>query len=163
MPHLLSDSGAMRLSLRLVQRETTRGQPGSEPPPGRVLTTAAIEWIDQRDAEWWPFVRLPPLWVDEDALAALGDGTRELLQGAVPGFSWQAGTSLGLQLGLVEGAAVVELGVDLGPFLADASGLRSPAAGEAALFRFGVKLAELVRFAGEVEAELAAIRGGGAP
>jgi hypothetical protein len=127
-----------------------------------VLAVAAVEWLDRRDSEWWPFVQLPPLWVDEAALESLGEGVRELLQGALPGFSWQAGPSLGLQLALAEGAAVVELGVDLGPFLSDASG-RPGGGGEAALFRFGAPLAELVRFGGEVEAELAALRRGGTP
>jgi hypothetical protein len=152
VPHLPSDSGAIRLAIDLVQRETVR--PG-DPSPVRLLATAAVEWLDQRDHEWWPFVRLPPLWIEEEVAAALASGIRELFQGGEPGFAWQAGASFGLQLGLAEGdAVVVEIGVDLGAFLADASGLPPRAGGEAALFRFTTAPADLVRFGGAVEAQL---------
>ena len=50
MPHLLSESGAMRLLVDLVTRERDSG---------RVVATCAVEWLDRRDGEWWPFVRLP--------------------------------------------------------------------------------------------------------
>lgn len=157
MPHLPSDSGAIRLAIDLVQRESLR--PG-DPSPVRLLATAAVEWLDQRDGEWWPFVRLPPLWIDEAAATALADGVRGLLQGGEPGFAWQAGAMLGLQLGLSEGGAVVvEIGVDLGAFLADASGLPSRAGGEAALFRFVASAPDLVRFGGAVEAQLGELSG----
>jgi hypothetical protein len=152
VPHLPSDSGAIRLAIDLVQRESVR--PG-DPSPVRLLATAAVEWLDQRDREWWPFVRLPPLWIDEGAATALTDGIRSLLQGGEPGFAWQAGAMLGLQLGLAEdGAVVIEIGVDLGAFLADASGLPSRAGGEAALFRFTASSQDLVRFGGAVETQL---------
>lgn len=158
MPHLTSDSGAVRLGLELVQRESVRQ---GDPSPARILATAAVEWLDSRDGEWWPFVRLPPLHVDEAAAEALADGVRDLLRSAAPGFSWQAGeaAALGLQLGAAPGGAVVEVGLDLGAFLADASGLPPRAGGEAALFRFVVTAAELVRFGGALEAQLAELRG----
>jgi hypothetical protein len=146
----------MRLEVDLVQRETIRVQPGEQAPAPRILARTALEWLDRRDREWWPFVRLPSLWVEAGGVDALVSGLRDLLQGAAPGFAWQSGAaaSLALQLGAGEGGAlVVEVGVDLGPFLADASGLPASVAGELALFRFAVAPAELVRFAGALEAQ----------
>src|SRR5215208_1953599 len=113
----------MRLALVLVQRESLRAQPGQPPPAARVLATAALEWLDARDGEWWPFVTLPPLWLDPGAAGAVG-----------------------LQLGAVEGGGlVVEVGLDLGRYLADVSGLQPRAGGEAALFRFPLQAEDLVR------------------
>jgi hypothetical protein len=156
VPYLPSDSGALRLTVELVQRETIRGQPGASPSPARVLSVAALEWLDRRDAEWWPFVRLPPIWLDPGAVEALVSGLREVLQGAAPGFSWQSSeaAALGVQLGAAPGGAVVEVGLDLGPYLSDASGLPPRAGGELALFRFVATSADLVRFAGALEAQL---------
>jgi hypothetical protein len=157
VPHLINDSGALRLGLDLVQRETVRVQPGEQPPAARLLTTATLEWLDGRDQEWWPFVRLPPLWLDAAGVEALVGGLRDVLQGAAPGFSWQSGVggALGVQLGAAEGgAAVVEVGLDLGPFLADAAGLPSRSGGELALFRFVAAAPAVVRFAGALEAQL---------
>jgi hypothetical protein len=157
VPHLVSDSGALRLALELLQRETVRARPGEPAPPARLLSTVALEWLDQRDAEWWPFVRLPPLWLDGEGVQALVDGLREVLQGAVPGFAWQSGetSALGLQLGAAEGGPlVVEVGLDLARFLADASGLPSRSGGELALFRFAAAPEAAVRFAGALEAQL---------
>jgi hypothetical protein len=158
VPHLTNDSGALRLGIDLVQRETVRVQPGEQPPAARVLSTASLEWLDGRDQEWWPFVRLPPLWLDAPGVEALVGGLRDVLQGAAPGFSWRSGEggALGLQLGTAgAGAAIVEIGLDLGPFLADSSGLPSRSGGELALFRFVAAAPDLVRFAGALEAQLA--------
>jgi hypothetical protein len=152
----VSDSGALRLALELVQREVVRVPTGEAPPAARLLSTAALEYLDQRDAEWWPLVRLPPLRLDAAGVEALVAGLRDVLQGVQPGFAWQSGetAALGLQLGAGEGGLVVEVGFDLGPFLADASGLPSRAGGELALFRFAAASAEAVRFAGALEAQL---------
>jgi hypothetical protein len=154
----VSDSGALRLALELVQREgSSRPQLGEPPPAARLLSTAALEYLDQRDAAWWPLVRLPPLRLDAAGIDALVAGLREVLQGAAPGFAWQSGAAaaLGLQLGAAEGGGlVVEVGFDLGPFLADASGLPVRAGGELALFRFAAAPADAVRFAGALEAQL---------
>ena len=146
----------MRLALELVQRELQRGAPGEAPPGGRLLASASLDWLDARDGEWWPFVRLPPLWLDPGAAEALVAGLRDVLQGAAPGFAWQSGGAgaLGLQLGAVPQGAVVEVGLDLGPFLGDVSGLAPGAGGELALFRFLALSTDLVRFAGALEAQL---------
>jgi hypothetical protein len=158
----MNDSGALRLALDLVQRETARaepgvGQPGGQAPAPRLLATATLEWLDGRDREWWPFVRLPPLWLDADVVEALVAGLREVLQGATPGFAWQSGEggAFGLQVGAGASGATVEVGLDLGPFLADASGLPARSGGELALFRFVAGPADVVRFAGALEAQLA--------
>jgi hypothetical protein len=153
VPHLVSDSGAMRLAIDLVQRE---GQRAGVDAPARLLATMALEWLDRRDAEWWPFVRLPPLRLDAPNVEALVAGLRDVLQGAAPGFAWQSGEppAFGAQVGAVQGGALVEIGLDLGAFLADASGLPPRAGGELALFRFQAASAAVVRFAGELEAQL---------
>jgi hypothetical protein len=162
VPHLLNDSGALRLGLDLVQRETIRAQPGEQPPAARLLATATLEYSDARDREWWPFVRLPPLWLDAPVVDALAAGLRDVLQGAAPGFAWQSGPggAIGVQVGAGEGGAiVVEVGLDLGPFLADASGLPARSGGELALFRFVSGAGDVVRFAGALEAQLAQLLG----
>jgi hypothetical protein len=143
----------MRLSVDLVQRETLRA---GEEAPARLLATAGLEWLDRRDAEWWPFVRLPPLRLDAGNVEALVAGLRDVLQGAAPGFAWQSGepAAFGAQIGAVDGGALVEIGLDLGAFLADASGLPPRGGGELALFRFQVASPDVVRFAAELEAQL---------
>ncbi|HET7753219.1 MAG TPA: hypothetical protein VFK85_04850 [Anaeromyxobacteraceae bacterium] len=150
MPHLLSDSGAMRLLLDLVTRDEG----------GRVVATAAVEWLDRRDGEWWPFVRLPVVHLQAGAAEALVGGLRDMLQGVAPGFSWAAAEngSVALQVGDAEsGAPVVEVGIDLGAFLAESAGVPPRPGNELALFRFGGTRAELVRFAGEIEAQVRSV------
>jgi hypothetical protein len=147
----------MRLALELVQREVVRVRAGEQPPARRVLATAALEYLDRRDGEWWPLVRLPPIWIDPEGVGALVGGLRDVLQGVAPGFAWQSSeaASLGVQLGAAPPGAVVEVGLDLGPLLAESSGLAPGAGGELALFRFAATSAALVRFAGRLEAQLA--------
>lgn len=151
MPHLLSESGAMRLLIDMVTRDRDSG---------RVVATAAVEWLDRRDGEWWPFVRLPVVYLQAGAAEALLGGLRDVLQGVAPGFSWVAaeGAALALQVGAAEsGAGVVEVGIDLGAFLAESAGARVPGGDELALFRFAAPRADLVRFAGEVEEQVKSV------
>jgi hypothetical protein len=153
MPHLLSESGAMRLLVDLVTIERDAG---------RVVATTAVEWLDRRDGEWWPFVRLPVVHLQAGAAEALLGGLRDLLQGAEPGFSWTAeqGAALALQIGAGEGgAAVVEVGIDLGAFLSEAAGSSAPRSTELALFRFSAARADVVRFAGEIEDQVRSLTG----
>ena len=153
MPYLLSESGAMRLALDLVTREKDGG---------RVVATAALEWLDRRDGEWWPFVRLPVVHLEPGAADALVGGLRDLLQGSAPGFAWGAGErgALALQLSLnPAGAAVIEAGVDLAAFLSETAGTAGPRGEELALFRFVSPRPELVRFAGEVEEQARSVAG----
>ena len=151
MPHLLSESGAMRLLVDLVTRERDSG---------RVVATCAVEWLDRRDGEWWPFVRLPVVHLQPGTAEALVSGLREVLQGVVPGFSWAAGeaAAFALQVGAAEsGSAVIEVGIDLGAFLSESAGVSAPRGDELALFRFAAARAELVRFAGQVEEQVASV------
>jgi hypothetical protein len=149
MPHLLSESGAMRLLVDLVTRAEG----------GRVVATTAVEWIDRRDGEWWPFVRLPVLHLGAGTDEALVAGLRDVLQGVAPGFSWAAGegAALGLQIGATDKGAIVEIGIDLGAFLAESAGTTVPRGDELALFRFSANRADLVRFAGELEAQVRSV------
>lgn len=164
MATLVNDAGSMRLTLRLVQRESQPAAPpsgGEGAPSGRFLATTSIDHYDRRDGSYWPFAALPALYVAAAAAEELVTGIRELLSGAVPGFSWRSDESgpLALQLGGAPGGQVlVEVGLDLGRWLAEISG--TAPGGEACLFRFATTRAELVRFADAVGAE--ARSGGGA-
>src|SRR5512143_3471483 len=108
MALLPNDAGSLRLAISLVDREARvrGGLPAFEGVPGgRLLATAAVEHFDRRDREWWPFVRLPALYLAGEAVEALVEGAREVLAGGAPGFAWQpgAGVPLGVQLGATEG------------------------------------------------------------
>lgn len=155
MALLPNDAGSMRLAVTLVDREAPvrGGQPTFQGVPGgRFLGSAAVEHFDRRDGEWWPFVRLPALYLSAEAPEALVSGIREVLAGGAPGFAWQPG-ALGLQISSAEGTpgALVEVGLDLGPWLADMVG--GPPGSEACLFRFAATRADLVRFADALAAE----------
>ncbi len=158
MAALSNDAGSLRLALTLVDREARvrGGLPVFQGvAAGRLLGTAAVEHFDRRDREWWPFVRLPALYLPGEAVGALVEGAREVLSGGAPGFAWQPGTGvpLAIQLGATEGppGILVEVGLDLGPWLADMVG--GQAGGEACLFRFAATRAELVRFADALAGE----------
>lgn len=140
----------MRLLVDLVTRERDTG---------RVVSTTALEWLDRRDGDWWPFVRLPVVHLQPGADEALIGGLRDLLQGASPGFSWAAGegAALALQVGATDRGAIVEVGIDLGVFLAESAGVATPRGDELALFRFSAARADLVRFAGEIEAQVKSV------
>jgi hypothetical protein len=158
MAALPNEAGSLRLAIALVDREASLapGQPAFEGvASGRLLGTAAVEHFDRRDKEWWPFVRLPAIYVAPAAIDALVEGAREVLQGATPGFAWHpgAGMPVALQLGAPEGAPglLVEVAIDLGPWLAEM--VPGPPGNEACLFRFAASRADLVRFADALSAE----------
>ncbi len=163
MAHLPNDAASMRFAISVVDREARLrgGQPAFQGvPAGRLLATAAVEHFDRRDREWWPFVRLPSLYVAAEAVEGLVEGARQVLAAAVPGFSWEPGPGVpvGLQLGATDGppGVIVEVGIDLGPWLADVAGGQAggPAGGEACLFRFAATRADLVRCADALGAEV---------
>lgn len=166
MAELRNDSGALRLAVELVSRDPATapgaGPGGASPgaPAGRLLATAALEYLDRRDGEWWPLVRLPPARFAEAAAARLLDELGRLLQGASGGFAWRPGEEAGfaIQLGADEGGAVLEVGLDLGAFLADAAGVAWRPEAELALFRFRAAQADLVRFSDALSRELEALR-----
>ncbi len=150
MAELRNDNGALRVALALVAREQ-----GGE----RVLATVAVESLDRRDGEWWPLVRLPPLHVSAGALRALSGDLRRLVRGAKPGFAWSPaeGSSFGLQLSATAGGAQLEVGLDLGGFLADTAGVPPRADSELVLFRWRVLQQDLVLFADALGRELEAL------
>jgi hypothetical protein len=147
MAALENDAASMRIALRLTAQE----QPGA----ARFLAGLSVEHFDRRDREWWPFVRLAAVPVSREGLEGLLAGTRDLLAGAVPGFAWRSGEGgpVALQLGAAAGTPgiLVEVGVDLGPWLADLAG--GEPGSEACLFRFAATRAGLVRFADALAAE----------
>jgi hypothetical protein len=155
MADLPSDSGAIRLHLDPVQREAG----------GRVLASAAVEYRDARDGEWWPLVRLPVLHLVPGAVEALVEGFQELLRGSAPGFAWQSGDgALGLQVGVAEGQGellLAEVGLDLALFLAESSGTPRREGAEAVLFRWPVTRAGAVAFAGALRGEAGELAGDG--
>lgn len=151
MADLANDSGAIRLRLDPVAREAG----------GRILASAALEYRDARDGEWWPLVRLPVVHLHPGADEALVASMQELLQGVVPGFAWQSGDgSLGLQVGVAEGQGellLAEVGMDLALFLAESAGAPRREGAEAALFRWPVTRAGAVAFAGALRSEAGAL------
>jgi hypothetical protein len=157
MAALQNDAGSMRLAVALVDREAAaRGAlPQADAPAGRFLCTAAVEHFDRRDREWWPFVRLPAVYLAPAAVEALVEGARQVLQGAAPGFAWNPGPGapIALQIGVAEGTpgVLVEVGVDLGPWLAEM--VAGEPGSEACLFRFAATRAALVVFADALAAE----------
>jgi len=141
MAELPNDSGAIRLRIDPVTREAG----------GRILASAAVEYRDARDREWWPLVRLPVVHLLPGSSETLVGSLQDLLQGAVPGFAWQSGDgALGLQVGVPEGQGqllVAEVGMDLALFLAESVGAPRREGAEAALFRWPVTRAAAVAFA----------------
>ena len=155
MADLANDSGVIRLRLDPVSREAG----------GRILASAALEYRDARDREWWPLVRLPVVHLLPGAAEALVAGLQDLLQGVVPGFAWQSGDgALGLQVGVAEGQGellLAEVGLDLALFLAESSGTPRREGAEAALFRWPVTRAGAVAFAGALRGEAGELAGDG--
>lgn len=141
MAELANDSGAIRLRIDPVTREAG----------GRILASAAIEYRDARDREWWPLVRLPVVHLLPGSSETLVGSLQELLQGVVPGFAWQSGDgALGMPIGVPEGQGdllVAEVGMDLALFLAESAGAPRREGAEAALFRWPVTRAASVAFA----------------
>ena len=162
MAELRNDRGALRCALTLAGRAGPSGEGGGAgDAPLELLATAAVEYLDGRDSEWWPLVRLPPLRLASAQIEVLLAGAAALLRGEGDGFAWRAGDEapLALQLGAAPGGAVVEVGLDLSGFLAEAAGAGGAPGGELALFRFRAAQADLVRFSDALAAELGAIRG----
>lgn len=163
MAELPSDTGALRFRLEVVQRESTAPgpAPGGGAASGRLLASASLGYLDRRDGEVWPVVHLPVLHLATEAVRALSAGLADLLAGAAPGFSWQSGPdgALGLQVGDPEqgapgGALLVEVGLDLAPFLADAAGAPQRPGAELALFRFLATRPGVVAFADALRREI---------
>lgn len=163
MAELRNDRAALRCALILAGRASPARSPAAEAaePALELLATAAVEYLDARDGEWWPLVRLPTLRLAAAQVEELLAAAAALLRGEGEGFAWRAGDEapLALQLGAAPGGAVVEVGLDLSGFLADAAGAGGAPGSELALFRFRAAQADLVRFSDALAAELRAVRG----
>jgi hypothetical protein len=168
MAALPNDTGSLWFRLDLVDREAPVRGPipvvteDGRLPSGRLLASASVEYLDRRDGERWPVVRLAVLWVAPDSARALVAGLSDVLQGSAPGFAWQSGedAAVGLQVGAPsvaagapQGAFQVEVGLDLAPFLSEVAGVPRRPASELALFRFAATRPALVAFADAVRAE----------
>jgi hypothetical protein len=163
MADLVNDGGSLRFVLVLAAREGLRppATAGEGVAPGRLLAGGGIEYLDHRDREWWPILRLSALFVSGAGVEQLARDLRALLQGTAQGFSWRPDdeAALALQAGVEGDGAVVEVGVDVSRFLADVAGAPARPGSELALFRFRVAREALVRFAGALEAELTDLAG----
>lgn len=161
MAALSNDTGSLRWQLEIVTREAPLGTvPGA--PGGRLVGRSALDYLDRRDGEFWPIVRIPSLRLAPESVAALVRGVGEVVRGTASGFAWEAGelSPVGLQLGAAPpGAIQVEVGLDLSLFLAEAGGSPGRPGGELALFRFATTQAHLVRFGSALESELAEVIG----
>ncbi len=163
MAELRNDSGALRLAIELVGQASARPglAPGAVDPADRLLlASAGIEYLDRRDGEWWPLVRLPALHVPLRKAEGLLSGVADLLRGTSTGFAWRLedDAAVAIQLGAAPGGAVVEVGIDLGVFLAEAAGAPRRPEAELALFRFRSAQVDLVRFSGALARDLEALR-----
>jgi hypothetical protein len=154
MAELSNDTGALRFALALVQREAGAAA------PARLLATTGLEYRDQRDSEWWPIVRLPAFFVAPAAIERLVAGLADVVRGGAEGFAWRPAedAAFAVQVGPEERGAVLEIGLDLGGFLADAAGVVARRDAELALFRFRAAQADLVRFSDGLQRELEVLR-----
>jgi hypothetical protein len=155
MADLANDSGVIRLRVDPVTREDG----------GRLLASAAMEYRDARDGEWWPIVRLPVVHLVPGGAESLVGALQDLMQGVIPGFAWQSGDgALGVQIGVPEGQGellVAEVGMDLALFLAESAGVPRRDGAEAALFRWPVTRGAAVAFADSLRRESEALRSDG--
>ncbi len=164
MAELRNDSGALRFAVDLVAREASAeilpAAETSHPGHGSILASAGLEYLDRRDGEWWPLVRIPVLHIPAHAAERLASQVADFLRGGVTGFAWRPGddAAAGLQVGAAPGGAVVEVGLDLGAFLAESAGVPRRLDAELALFRFRATQGDLVRFSDALVRELEALR-----
>ena len=160
MAFLHNDVKNLRLLMELVDREVppaTLGQPPPEVETLRVLGTAGVEFYDRRDQGFWPFLRLPVLYLEGTDAPELVSSLRELCSLKVAGFAFRTGElgELALQVGRQEGGGfVVEVGIDLAVYLRETSGLAGEPGRELSLFRFTTSTAELVVFADQLRQEM---------
>jgi hypothetical protein len=170
MAELTNDAGTMRWNLEVVDREAPVRGPiqvvmeDGRVPSGRLVATTAVEYFDPRDRQFWPFIRLPSLYLAPADLQALLTGVTDLCSGSAPGFAWRSGAdgAVGVQVGGGEGApaaVVAEIGVDLAIFLEVATGAPRRPGAELALFRFLTGQAQLVRFGDQLKGEFGGLTG----
>ncbi len=163
MAELRNDSGALRFAVELVGQVPARpllALEATDAANGQLLASTGLEYLDRRDGEWWPLVRLPALRLPLGSVERLVSGVADLVRGSSPGLAWRPedDAAVGLQLGAGPGGAVVEVGLDLGLFLTESAGAPRRPGAELALFRFRAAQADLVRFSDALARELEALR-----
>jgi hypothetical protein len=163
MAVLHNDAKNLRFVLELVDRETLPVVPGHKAPPPeslRLLGSAGVEYLDRRDKAFWPFLRLPVLYLAGVDGITLVDAIRSLCALERPGFAFRTGAQEELALQVVRqegGGFIAEVGIDLASYLYETSGLQGDPGRELALFRFTTSTSELVVFADQVKREAAAL------
>ncbi|MHB8417810.1 MAG: hypothetical protein ACYDCL_07025 [Myxococcales bacterium] len=174
---------SLRFSIELAALESGLAPPREGAPPRaglpivpersaapRLLAAVSMDFFDQRDREFWPFVRQAVLWLGPGDADELVRGLTELLRDEVRGFAFRSGGGeLGLQIGKVEGATLaatayaVEVGLDLAAVLDEAAGSGHEAGEALSLFRFATGRPQLVAFGQALRDDLIALRGERAP
>ncbi len=163
MAVLHNDAKNLRFFLELVDREVPPLVPGQPPTPAeaiRVLGTTGVEFFDRRDKEFWPFLRLPVIYLAGGDGHALIHSLKDLCSLKSPGFVFRAGvqSELALQISRQTGGGfLVEVGIDLATYLLETSGLSGDPGRELAMFRFTTSTGELVLFADQVKQQLEAL------
>ena len=193
MAQLPNPRGSLRFVLSLGAVETAAPPPREDPTsceapavpgPGRsalpilsdagvlrnrVLATAAVEYLDRRDREFWPYVRFAVLWLGPGDAEGLLEGVSRLVRDEVPGFLFRSSGSaeLGLQISKLPGLAgaaqdsyAVEVGLDLGPLLTESAGGPHSAGEALSLFRYTTSRPHLVAFGQSLREELQALTRG---
>ncbi|MHB1847168.1 MAG: hypothetical protein ACYCWW_20275 [Deltaproteobacteria bacterium] len=138
----------------------------SEAPPPRLLAATSMDFHDQKDGEFWPFVRYAVLWLGPSDPEELCAGLERLLRDEIPGFAFRSAEhgTLGLQVGKLSGTDAastvyaVEVGIDLAGVLDEAGGAGNPPGESLALFRFQTGRSQLVAFARALSDELSQLR-----
>lgn len=125
------------------------------------VCTAAVEFFDRRDKEFWPIVRLPVVRMSQPDAHALVDALKAVCSQQRPGFSLRTGATeeLQLQIGRDNEGVAIEVGVDLSAYLVETSGVRSEPGKELALFRFSADFADLVIFGKAITDRLLQLEG----
>ncbi len=160
MAVLHNEAKNLRLFIELVDREVPPVVPGQPPPAGdsiRVLGTCGVEFFDRRDNGFWPFIRLPVIYFGGKDGAELYGSLKDLTSLKTPGFAFRSGnlSELALQIGRAERTGfLVEVGIDLAPYLLETSGRQPEPGTELAMFRYHTTLPELVMFADQLKQEL---------
>jgi hypothetical protein len=143
------------IPLRVIYVPT--GSPGPVSGTDSLAREPAVEFYDRRDKSFWPFIRLPVIYFGGRDGPALVDSIRELCALKREGFAFRTGAQdeLTFQIGRQQGGGfIVEVGIDLAPYLHETSGLQGEPGRELSLWRFTTSTAELVRFADQVKQEL---------
>ncbi len=178
MAALANSRSSLRFSLELAALESgvqprVRGAEGPlkilpEGPTAapRLLGSVSMDFYDQRDREFWPFVRQAVLWLGPGDADDLVKGLETVLRDESAGFAFRSGGGeLGIQVGRSRGSNAttteyaVEIGLDLATVLDEAAGTGHVAGEQLSLFRFTTGRTQLVSFGQALRDELLAVRG----